>query len=89
MVNNKLSEKGIALASAVLTAITYIICFAIVLIFKESSLKFFNLFFHGIDLTSLATTPNIISGIIGLIISVIVAYVSGWIFALVYNKSAK
>jgi len=86
---NKLSERGIALASAVLTAISYIICFAIVLIFKESSLKFFNLFFHGIDLTSLATIPNITNGIIGLIISVIVAYVYGWIFAAVYNKSAK
>jgi len=86
---NKLSEKGIAFASAVLTAISYIICFAIVLVFKESSLKFFNLFFHGIDLTSLATTPSITNGIIGLIMSVIVAYVSGWIFAIVYNKSTK
>jgi len=86
---NKLSEKGIALASAVLTAISYIICFAIVVIFKESSLKFFNLFFHGIDLTSLATIPNITNGVIGLMVSVAAAYISGWIFALVYNKAAK
>lgn len=86
---NKLSEKGIATAAATLTAISYIICFAIVLIFKESSMKFFNLFFHGIDLTSLATTTNIINGIIGLILSVIVAYAYGWIFASVYNKFAK
>ena len=83
---NKLSEKGIALASAALTAISYIICFAIVLIFKESSLEFFNLFFHGIDLTSLATTPNLVNGIVGLIISTIVAYAYGWIFAITYNK---
>ena len=86
---NKLSINGIAIASAVLTAISYIICFAIVLIFGESSLKFFNLFFHGIDLTSLVTNPNITTGVIGFIISVIVAYISGWIFAFAYNKFAK
>ena len=86
---NKLSTNGIAAASAVLTAITYIICFAIVLIFGEASLKFFNLFFQGIDLTSLATNPNITTGVIGLVIAVIVAYVFGWIFAFVYNKFAK
>lgn len=86
---NKLSEKGIALASAILTTISYIICFAIVLIFKESSLKFFNLFFHGIDLTSLATNPSVVNGVIGLIISIIAAYIGGWIFAFAYNKFAK
>ncbi len=89
MVNNKLSEKGIATASAVLTGITYIICFAIVFVFGEASIKFFNLFFHGIDLSSLATNPNIATGFIGLIISAVSAYIGGWIFALVYNKFAR
>lgn len=89
MANNKLSEKGIALASAVLTAISYIICFAIVFIFGNASIEFFNLFFHGIDLSSLATNPNITTGFIGLIISVIAAYIWGWIFAITYNKFTK
>lgn len=86
---NKLSEKGIAIASAVLTGIWYILCFVIVIAFGNSSLKFFNLFFHGIDLTSLTTTVNITNGLIGLVISVIFAYVCGYVFALVYNKFAK
>ena len=86
---NKLNTQGIAAAFAILTAISYIICFAIVFIFGEASLKFFNLFFHGIDLASLATNPNITTAFIGLIISVIVAYIYGYIFAFVYNKFAK
>ena len=86
---NKLNSKALGIASAVLTGISYILCFIIVLIFNEDSLKFFNLFFHGIDLTSLATAPNIVNGIIGLIISVIAAYAYGWILAEIYNKYTK
>ncbi len=85
---SKLSIRGIAIGSAIITAIFYIVCFLIVLIFGDASLKFFQLFVHGIDLTSLATTPDILGGILGLIISIIVAYMSGWIFAIVYNKYA-
>ncbi len=86
---NKLSEKGIAIACAALTGIWYILCFAIVVIFGKSSLNFFNLFFHGIDLTSLATTTNMINGMIGLVVSIVFAYICGYAFAFVYNKYAK
>ncbi len=86
---NKLSKRGIAIASAALTGIWYIICFAIVAIFGNTSVKFFNLFFHGIDITSLATTVNIINGIIGLVVSVIFAYLCGYVFAFIYNRFAK
>ena len=86
---NKLSVNGIGIASAIITAIVYIICFAIVFIFGSASLTFFNLFVHGIYLSSLATNPNITTGILGFIISVIAAYVGGWIFAIVYNKFAR
>lgn len=86
---NKLSEKGIAIASSVLTGIWYILCFAIVVIFGNSSMKFFNLFFHGIDLTSLATAVNITNGIIGLFVSIVFAYICGYVFAFIYNKYAK
>ncbi len=86
---NKLSEKGIATATAILTGIWYILCFLIVIIFGNSSLKFFNLFFHGIELTSLATTINIINALIGLVVSVILAYVCGYVFAFIYNKYAR
>ena len=83
---DSLSAKGIAIASAIVTAIIYMVCFVIVLIAGESSLKFFSLFVHGIDLTGLATTTSLGTGIIGLIVSVIIAYIIGYVFALVYNK---
>lgn len=86
---NKLSEKGIAIASAVLTGIWYILCFVIVIVLKENSYKLFNLFFHGIDLSKIATNTNIINGIIGFIIIVVFAYVCGYVFASIYNKYAK
>ncbi len=85
---NKLDVKAIGLASAIVTGIVYVICFLIVLIFGAASLKFFNLFLHGIDISSLVTNPSIGTGILGLIVSVIVAYVFGAIFALLYNKYA-
>ena len=85
----KLDVKAIGLTSAIITAIIYIACFLIVLIFGASSLKFFSLFIHGIDLTSLATNPNLGTGVLGLIISVIVAYILGALFALTYNKYSK
>jgi hypothetical protein len=83
---NNLSAKGIGIASAAITGIIYILCFIIVFIAGDSSLKFFNLFVHGIDLTGLTTTPSIGTGIIGLIVSIIIAYVAGWLFAKIYNK---
>ena len=86
---NKLNVKGIAIALSVLTAIMYTVCFIIVIAAGDSALKFFQLFFHGISLESLKTTPDIINGVFGFIISVISAYISGAIFAVVYNKFAK
>ena len=86
---NKLSEKGIAMAFASSVAIAYIICFLIVILAGNSALGFFNLFMHGIDISSLSTTPNILNGIIGIVIAFIASYLIGWIFAWIYNKSAK
>ncbi len=83
---NKLDARGVAIAFTVVTAIIYIACFLIVLIAGDSSLKFFQLFFHGVDITSLSTTPDVPAGLFGLVISAIVAYASGYVFALVYNK---
>ena len=91
MVNslNKLRPKAIALAFAILSAIFYITCFVIILFGGDSAIRFFNLFFHGIDLTSIQSSPSIANGIIGLIISLIISYIAGYAFAIIYNKFAK
>lgn len=86
---NKLDAKAVGCAFSAVTAIAYILCFLIVLIAGDASLQFFQLFFHGVDITSLGTTPNIGSAFLGLIVSVIAAYLGGLVFALIYNKRAK
>lgn len=85
----KLDVKGIGIASAIVTGILYAVCFLIVLLFGAASLQFFQLFFHGIDITNLGTSASLGTGILGLIISVISAYIVGALFALIYNKYAK
>ncbi len=85
----KLDVKAIGMAFAIVTAIVFVACFLIILVFGAASLQFFSLFVHGIDLTSLATNPSIGTGILGLIIAVVVAYILGALFALIYNKYSK
>ncbi|MDP2925115.1 MAG: DUF5676 family membrane protein [Nanoarchaeota archaeon] len=81
-----LNPKAIGIATAVITFILSILCLVIVFIFKESAYSFFDLFFHGIDLSKIETTPNIIRGILGSVFLAIIAFVCGWFFAIIYNK---
>ena len=83
----KLNPKGIGIALAAVTFILSILCLLAVLLLGDSSIKFFNLFFHGIDLSSIKTTPNIAQGLIGTIVLTIAGFIVGWLFALIYNKS--
>ena len=83
----KLNPKGIGIALAAVTFILSILCLLAVLLLGDSSMNFFNLFFHGIDLSSIKTTPNIAQGLIGTIVLTIAGFIVGWIFALIYNKS--
>lgn len=83
-----LNPKAIGIAAAVITFILSILCLVIVLVFKDSS-TFFNLFFHGIDLSQIKTVPDIARGILGSVILTIIAFVIGWFFAIIYNKFIK
>jgi len=82
----KLSPKGTGIALASIIFILSMLCFLAVLLLGDLSIKFFNLFFHGIDLSGIKTTPNITQGLIGTIIIAIIGFVAGEVFALIYNK---
>lgn len=82
----KLSPKGTGIALASVTFIISILCFLAVLLLGDFSIKFFNLFFHGIDLSGIKTTPNVVQGLIGTIIITVIGFVAGEVFALIYNK---
>ena len=86
----KLNVKAIAGASAVLWGIAYILCAIFVWIAPSASLGFFNLFFHGIDLAQIAgTSVTFVSSLIGLILTLVIAYAAGSLFAVLYNKLLK
>lgn len=86
----KLNTNGIGWALAVATGIVYVVCRLIVALFPEGSKKFFLLFIHGIDLTQLPAATQTFGGfVLGLVVSVISAYIVGWIFAWTYNKFDK
>lgn len=77
---------GIAFAST--TGILYILCAVIIALSPRSSMSFFNYFFHGIDLTKIATS-NVSWGsfFLGLILSLLVSYIGAFIFGLIYNRA--
>jgi hypothetical protein len=85
----KLSPKGTGIALALIIFIVSILCFLAVLLLGDISINFFNLFFHGIDLSGIRTTPNIIQGLIGTAILTIVGFILGWLYAIIYNKYSK
>jgi hypothetical protein len=85
----KLSPKATGIALASITFILSIICLLAILFLGDSSMKFFNLFFHGIDLTAIKTTPNIVQGLIGTIVITAIGFIAGWLFAIIYNKYSK
>jgi len=82
----KISPKGTGIALALITFILSIVCLLIVLLLGDLSVKLFNQFFHGIDLSSLKTTPNILQGLIGSVILAVGGFISGWLFAVIYNR---
>ncbi|MEK6875267.1 MAG: DUF5676 family membrane protein [Nanoarchaeota archaeon] len=85
----KISPKGTGIALASITFILSILCLLAVLFLGDSSTKFFNLFFHGIDLNAIKTTPNIMQGLIGTVVITVIGFVAGWVFAIIYNKYSK
>jgi len=71
------------------TAIWYILCAAFILIAKEKAVKFFNLFFHGIDFTKIMKTPTISETAIGFLLTIIITAAFSALFVLLWNKFNK
>lgn len=82
----KLNEQALANASAVLVAIVYVVCALFVAVLPDFSRAVAGSWFHGIDLDSIWTGTPRGNFVLGFISSVILAWVSGWLFARVYNK---
>lgn len=86
----KLDVKGVTYASAIVTAIIYVVCAVAFWLAPRGATNFFNYLFHGIDLASVGTKALTLgSAAIGFVIAVVGAAVIAAIFAAVYNRFAE
>ena len=67
------------------SAILSLSCALLLALAPEASLKFFGSIFHGIDMTKIAASVTISGVLTGLVAIAIVAFVAGWLFAVIYN----
>lgn len=86
---DELNPKVAALSLAGVSAILSLACAFLLVIARETTLKFFGSIFHGIDLAKIETDVTASGVITGLIAIVVIALVSGWLFAVMYNYLLK
>ena len=81
----KLNPKVVSLSLAGIATILSLLCALLIAVAPEATLKFFGSIFHGMDITKIAQ-PVTLSGVLtGLIAIIIIAFVTGWLFAVIYN----
>jgi hypothetical protein len=66
-------------------AAVYVLCAAFIMLAPAASLRFFNLWFHGIDLTLVQKTPVFRDVFLGFIGAVVVATALTALFVLLWN----
>ena len=84
----KHQPKATANALAVTVAILYVACRALVLLMPNLFLGISRTWFHGIDINKIAVTQSsqdLSSFILGLITIVSASWITGYIFARIYN----
>jgi len=87
---DKLNVNATGLALSITSGAVYIVCAIVSWISPRTLIGFANYLEHSIDLTSVAIKSlNLGNVIIGLIIILIIAYLIGIVFALLYNKFTK
>lgn len=86
MVDN-LNPKRTANALAVTAGIVSLICYILILLFPSGTVRMFGAIFHGIDMNKIAMIPSSIGyGLLGIIEVIIIGWIVGWLFAVIYNK---
>jgi hypothetical protein len=82
---NKLNPKVVSLSLVAVSAILSLTCALLLALVPEASLKFFGSIFHGIDMTKIAVSVTVSGVLTGLVAIVIVAFITGWLFTVIYN----
>lgn len=87
----KLNQKALALASGLVSAVVSILCVILIAIVPVQTMNVFGWLAHINNLATLVGPRDVsLSGAtIGIIVSFLVAYITGWLFAVLYNRFAK
>ena len=82
-----LKPKKIGYSLALVAGIVYLVCAILVAVAPTWTVNFFGALFHGIDITQIARTPvSLASTVLGLVEIVVIGYLIGWVFGVIYNK---
>ena len=87
VIKMKLNEKSVANASGVLGAWFFLVCYLLVVFTPELYKTIAQSWMHGIDL-NLVWKPIMGNFLLGLASFAVVSEISGWLFAMLYNKFA-
>jgi len=83
---HKLNAIKIANSLAVTTAIVYLVCIVSVWIAPGITTTIGNYLLHGVDISRLVVARTFSYSLISLIIGTIAGWLTGALFAIVYNK---
>ena len=83
----KLKPKAVGYALAIVSGIVSLACLLLVVIAKEFTINLFGAIFHGIELSQIAADNITIgSAVLGFAEVVVIGFIFGWLFAIIYNK---
>jgi len=82
----KLSAKRVSLSLAAVTGIISIVCAILISIAPQFTTNLFRAIFHGIDISQISKSITFSSALLGTIEIIVIALITGWLFAVIYNK---
>lgn len=80
-----LNPKSCGCATAAITVIVYILCIALFAVAPEAAYNLGQQLFHGVQMSS-QSNLTFGSAVFGLIFWLVSSYVTGWLFAVIYNN---
>jgi len=83
---DKLNTRRVANSLAITAGIFSLACALLILMAPAFTVNLFGAIFHGIDLSQISKTATLGSSILGIIEAMILGWIAGWLFAVVYNK---
>jgi len=81
----KLNPKKVSLSLAATSGIVSAACALLIAVAPQFTVNLFGAVFHGIDLSKIQKTMTVGSAILGTVEVIILALITGWLFAKIYN----